>query len=485
MGVVRRRMLVCALLCVSAATAVARAQTFQNLVNFNGRNGIGPQFMTLIQGTDGNIYGSAVWGGNKSCGFLYGCGTLFKMTPAGALTTIYTFCSQPNCADGDDPSGLVLGTDENFYGTTFEGGANTSCPGGCGTVFKITSGGVLTTLYSFSGADGNAPVAALVQGSDGNFYGTTLDGGANDSCSSGCGTVFQITPSGRLTTLHSFDGNDGAQPYANLVEGSDGNFYGTTYGGGANGQGTVFKITPAGVLTTLHSFDYTDGAGPFAGLIQASDGNFDGTTQSGGTYDYGTAFKITPAGKLTTVITFNGSNGIYPDGPLVQATDANFYGTTNIGGQFACGTVFKLAPGGLVTTLYAFTGNNGDTDDGCAPYGGLFQATNGTLYGSTYGGGEFFNVCAGGCGTIFSENIGVGPFVISVPASGKVGGSVIILGTDLSGASAVTFNGTAAKFRVVSATEIATAVPAGATTGTVQVVTPGGTLSSNVPFVVR
>jgi uncharacterized repeat protein (TIGR03803 family) len=187
---------------------------------------------------------------------------------------------------------------------------------------------------------------------------------------------------------------------------------------------------------------------------------------------------------LTTIVNFNGGNGEQPSAPLVQATDGNFYGTTNIGGGWACGTVFEIAPGGLVTTLYTFTDDSNNNDDGCAPYGGFFQATNGVLYGDTGGGGNFFNrnLCPSGCGTIFSENIGVGPFVITVPTAAKQGGAVMVLGTNLGGTTSVTFNGTAATFQVVSPTEITTTVPSGATTGTVQVVTPGATLKSNVAF---
>ena len=171
-------------------------------------------------------------------------------------------------------AGLVQGSDGNFYGTTYVGGAN-----GDGTVFKTTPSGTLTTLYSFAGSDGDTPVAGLVQSRDGNFYGTTSAGGVNDG-----GTVFKITPSGTLTTLYSFAGNgsDGANPFAELVQGSDGNFYGTTLSGGENNDGTVFKITPSGTLTTLYSFAGSDGDQAYAGLVQGSDGNFYGTTYAGG-----------------------------------------------------------------------------------------------------------------------------------------------------------------------------------------------------------
>jgi len=189
--------------------------------------------------------------------------------------------------------------------------------------------------------DGAWPYAGLVQASDGNFYGTTTGGGAN-----GAGTVFKVTPAGRLTTLYNFcyqgyPCSDGGDPYAGLIQATDGNFYGTTLGGGASGDGTVFKITPSGTLTTLYNFGGADGAVPYGGLIQATDGNFYGTTSGGGASGDGSVFKITPSGTLTTLHSFADSDGASPDG-LVQATDGNFYGTTYGGGAYGDGTVFRL-----------------------------------------------------------------------------------------------------------------------------------------------
>jgi uncharacterized repeat protein (TIGR03803 family) len=248
----------------------------------------------LLLASDGNFYGTTKEGGTNSClfgGSNYGCGTLFKMTPSGTLTTLYNFCSQSGCADGQEPGGLVQGTDGNLYGTTSAGG-NAACAGGCGTIFKITTTGTLTTLHSFHLTDGDNPGAGLIQATDGNFYGMTYSGGAsNSNCTTGtCGTVFKVTPAGALTTLHIFDYTDGANPSAALIQASDGNFYGTTGGGGncsnfAGGCGTVFKITPTGTLTMLHSFDRADGALPTT-LVQHSNGTFYGTTVRGGTNVY-------------------------------------------------------------------------------------------------------------------------------------------------------------------------------------------------------
>jgi uncharacterized repeat protein (TIGR03803 family) len=317
-------------------------------------------------------------------------------------------------------------------------------------------------LYSFAGMDGAYPWAGLVQATDGNFYGTTNYGGAYSD-----GTVFKITPAGTFTTLHSFDGTDGANPFAGLVQATDGSFYGTTYYGGASPDGTVFKITPAGTFTTLHSFDSTDGANPHAELVQATDGNFYGTTYYGGANSCGTVFKITAGGVLTTLHSFDFTDGAYPRARLVQATDGSFYGTTSYGGVL--GSVFKITARGVLTTLHSFAGQ----PEGSYPYAGLVQATDGNFYGTTYGNDD---------GTVFRLSVGLSPFVETEPTSGKVGAAVIILGTNLTGATSVRFNGTTAKFTVVSSSEIKTTVPAGATTGSVTVVTPSDTLKSNVVF---
>jgi uncharacterized repeat protein (TIGR03803 family) len=475
----------CALVLLCATTAIASpAQTFTTLHSFNGTDGANPN-RPLAQATDGNLYGTAFFGGaNGPCEYNPppdGCGTIFKITPSGRLTTLYSFCSQSGCTDGSEPTaGLVQSIDGSLYGTTEFGGANDSCTlngMGCGTVFKISPSGTLTTLHSFDSADGANPSAGLVRTTDGNLYGTTFYGGAN-----GGGTIFKITPSGTLTTLYSFcsqsDCADGELPAAALVQATDGNFYGTTLYGGANGYGTAFKINSGGRLTTLHSFDGEDGAYP-NGLVQAADGNFYGTTYEFGADGQGTVFKITPGGTLTTLHSFDGTDGNYPETGLVQATDGNFYGTTQLGGADSEGTVFRITPSGTLTTLHTF-----DATHGNEPTATLVQDTNGTIYGTTFAGGDI-SACPGGCGTVFSLSVGLGPFVETQPTSGKAGAAVKILGTNLTGATSVTFNGTPATFTVRSSSLITTMVPAGATGGRVQVVTPSGTLRSNVPFRVR
>ena len=254
----------------------------------------------------------------------------------------------------------------------------------------------LTTLHSFDIADGYYPVAALVQGTNGNFYGTTYLGGAN----SGGGTIFKITPSGTLTTVYNFGthSGDGISPTAALVQGNDGNFYGTTSQGGTqNSAGTVFKITANGTLTTLYNFcsvnqqgSCVDGVGPLGGLVLAANGEFYGTTYAGGLvgYDQGTVFKITPSGTLTTIYRFcsqpNCADGAAPKRRLIQAANGNFYGTTNRGGANGEGTVFKISPSGTLTTLHNFRSHRAAT----AQPTPLLQATDGNFYGTTYAGGK-------------------------------------------------------------------------------------------------
>jgi uncharacterized repeat protein (TIGR03803 family) len=466
-----------AVLALSAMTAIALpAQNFTTLFSFDKTDG-GKPGAALVQGADGDFYGTTYVGG------AHNHGTVFKITSSGALTTLYNFCSQRGCADGANPVGALVRTfSGEFFGVTLSGGANDLCGGGCGTVFSITPSGTLTTLYSFCShgncTDGANPEAGLVQAANGNFYGTTEGGGANPD-----GTVFEITPTGTLTTLYSFCSQskctDGNYPYAGLVQAASGDLYGTTSAGGANRGGTIFKITPSGTLTTVYDFcsqsKCADGNDSQTGLTLATDGALYGTTYMGGDSNFGTVFKVTPGGALTTLYSFcsqnNCTDGRNPAAGLVQATDGNFYGTTYGGVVNNYGTIFKISPGGTLTTLYRFQPTVGGN-----PVAALFQATNGDLYGTTQQWG------ANNWGTVFSLAVGLGTFVVTQPTGGNVGTVVKILGTDLAGATGVTFNGAAAVFEVVSSSEIITSVPAGATSGKVQVATSTGTLSSNMGF---
>jgi uncharacterized repeat protein (TIGR03803 family) len=397
-------------------SSLAQAQTLVTTVHFDNADGYTP-YSTLVQYSNGNFYGTTARGGANS-----NAGTVFTVAPNGTLTTLYSFCSQPNCTDGASPvPGLVLASDGNFYGTTFRGGSSQACLDGCGTVFKITPGGALTSLYSFCSqqdcADGSAPIGALVQGSDGNLYGTTWEGGViNSSCTNGCGTAFKVSLNGTLSTVHSFQGVDGALPTGTLIQATDGNFYGTTSQGGAQqnctvGCGTVFKITPGGTLSTKYNFcsqqGCSDGTIPRAGLVQGTDGNLYGTTQYGGITNSdcsggcGTVFKLTLSGALSTIYSFCAQSGCtdgsVPAAGLIQLSDGNFYSTTSQGGSLdcngaSCGTAFKLTPSGSLTTLHTFIG---PPSEGYQSLAGLALGVDGNLYGTTNLGGAF------NAGTVF------------------------------------------------------------------------------------
>src|SRR6266481_5046049 len=338
-----------------ATALVASAQTITTLHSFTFDDGANPNLVTPTQGGDGNIYATTSIGGSKTVKCF--CGTTFKMTPQGALTSV--------SSDGASPEApLTLGPGGKYYGTTAFGGANNF-----GTVFSITPSGTFKSLHSFSGAgEGQNPSAGLTLGSDGALYGVTY------------GTIFKITASGTFTKL-----SDVAPSLGSLLLAADGNMYGTTVAGGGVNLGSVFKLTPAGVVTVLHSFDGGDGANPEAGLVQASDGKL--------------------------------------------------YGTTVFGGHHGEGSIFSIATDGTLTTLYSFP--SFDHVDGANPFG-LMQHTDGKFYGTTSEGGTSINCDSFdsiGCGTMFSLDLGLGPFVTFVAPSGKVGSVIQILGTDLTGAT--------------------------------------------------
>jgi uncharacterized repeat protein (TIGR03803 family) len=476
----------CGLFLFCAVTAMAaHAQTLTTLLDFDGTNGRSPA--GLIQGFDGNLYGTTLFGGTPQVG------TAFKVTPTGTLTTLHTFCLKGGlCLDGRVPAGgLTQATNGTFFGPTNNGGTS-----GLGVIFSVTASGKFAVLHNFcslsSCADGEAP-NAVVQARNGNLYGTAPAGGA-----SFMGSVFELTLSGTLTVLHGFSGPDGASPAGALIQARNGNLYGTTVQGGASsgcavagvvGCGTVFEITPSGTLTTLHSFEGPDGQYPAEALVQAADGNFYGVTGGGGSgsgnqcaYGCGTVYKIGSAGKFTTLYNFcslpNCTDGNSPSS-LVQGTDGNFYGTTGVGGDSrGDGTIFKITPQGELTTLYHLC-SQPNCADGSNPQAALIQDTDGNFYGTTGNGGGSSDF-----GTIFRFSMGLGPFVKLLQDSGKVGETGYILGQGFTGATGVFLNGTPVSFTVVSDTLIRGIVPPGATTGFVTVETSGGTLTSNVSFYV-
>lgn len=418
----------------------------------------GPQF--VVQGRDGNIYSASTNGGMTNSG------AVFKVTPSGTLTVVSSLGNPGNNPFG----GLTLGTDGNFYGTTKLNGE------GPGTAFKVSPSGVETGLHIFgNGSDGACPYAAPIQATDGNHYGTTTTVCGFGSVSK----VYKLSSAGVLTTIYSFD--DGSNVTAPLVQGTDGNFYGVTAGGGTNPNGSVFKITPSGTLTVLHAFAGTDGSAPYGGLIQASDGNYYGVTSLGGTANAGVIYKITASGTFTPLHSLNGTtNGSGPGGSLIQATDGKLYGAAYAGGSSSLGTIFSITTSGTFSVLVNFNGTNGAN-----PNSPLRQNTNGVLYGDTYSGGDL-SMCGSGCGVFYSLNVGLGPFVSLVTTSGKVGSNVGILGQGFSSSSVVKFNGVKATTVTASGTHFLLAtVPAGATDGKVTVTTGTTTLTSAQKYIVH
>jgi uncharacterized repeat protein (TIGR03803 family) len=346
----------------------------------------------LVQGKDGLLYGTTFVGGTNYGSAIFEP-TIFRMRLSGEPTILFV-----SSGSEDSSCELVLGDDGSFYGATV-GGGNINGTVGNGTVFKFSSDGVFTLLYSFAGAtDGERPPDRLTQGKGGFLYGTTGEGGTN-----GFGTVFKIGTNGVLTTLYSFTGgNDGGGPNTALVLASDGNFYGTT------GFGTVFRITPDGSLTTIYTFPLLD-IGVFrhqtpGRLLQGNDSFLYGTTDNGGTNGAGSVYRLTLDGALTTLYSLTGSDDGGAPGWLLQANDGFLYGTTAFGGRGGNGTVFRIGTAGVLTTLYSFTGK-----DGSLPNSALVQANDGNIYGTTSRGGT------DGVGTIFRLNISSVPLLNLTP----------------------------------------------------------------------
>jgi uncharacterized repeat protein (TIGR03803 family) len=336
-----------------------------------GNDGAYPQ-AGLVEGSDGNFYGTTSAGGTNNEG------AVFSVSSAGGFRPVMSFVGG---FDGEEPQApLAQGDNGNFYGTTYQGGS-----AGNGVIFEMTAAGGLTSLYAFTnGADGANPAGGLAQGSDGNFYGSTVNGGANH-----VGVLFRLSPQGALTVLHALTNRvEGAHPQGGLLAGSDGNFYGTTYQGGASSEGAIFQMTPAGAVTPMYAFtNGADGGYPKGGLVEGLDGNFYGTTTLGGTNNQGTIFKVTPQGVLTPLYSFtNGADGATPECALALGADGSFYGTATNGGSQGVGVVYKVTAAGVLTPLYSFT--NGV--DGAMPVAGLVEGADGNFYGAASSGGTYF-----------------------------------------------------------------------------------------------
>jgi uncharacterized repeat protein (TIGR03803 family) len=476
---------VCAILFFLATCDIAsQAQTFSTITNLSSYDSQ-PNLEYLIQGTDGNLYGTTNGGGLGK-----DAGTVFFADLQGNVSTIMDFCSypqNPGCNYGYMPSsGVIQGTDGDLYGVTYQAGGLYQLVPCCN---RSTLNNIHCSVYVCLNVLYDTYFAFGVPVEDGsNLFGTASYGGTGGFCSigNGCGTIYRVSSNGKeITTLYDFCSEpgcaDGSFPSSSLVLAADGRFYGITYSGGVTGNGTIFKIRSSGSFTLLHTLANAEGSGAYGRLIQGTDGNFYGATPTGGANGSGTVFKMTPKGTVTVLYNFCAQpncadgNGSYYG--LVQGNDGNLYGTTGGGGAYGGGTVFQITPEGTYTVVHNFAGT-----DGSGP-NGLMQHTNGTFYGTTYSGGA--NLCGtSDCGTIFSLSMGLGPFIETLPARGGAGRHVTILGSNLEGATSVSFNGTPAAFEVVSATEITTVVPAGAETGAVQVITPSGMLFSNSAFVV-
>lgn len=454
--------------------AMVQAQTFTPLADFTTEIGGGPG-SPLIQGLDGNLYGTAGASGIGSGG------AVFAATSSGTISDLFSFCKDKTCPTGRGPYlGLLQISNGSFFGFTVGSSFN-------GTLFRLSASGVINNLFTFCAGDcipdGESPRTNLIEARNGDLYGTTNAGGTHSN-----GTIFKLTTSGTLTTVYDFcqltNCADGGGPlgFGSLIQASDGNLYGVTRNGG-KGFGTIYQLSPSGTPKTIYKFckggagshPCLDGSQP-DGLVEGLDGNFYGVASGAGVHGGGVFFKVTRYGGLTVLYNFCSltgcADGIGPTG-LTLGSDGNFYGTTaNLGSNGAVpNTIFQITPTGVYTVLYS---TDVQTQSSVLS---VMQSTDGNFYGTNSLGG------ANNLGTFFKISTGLGPFVKALRPYGHIGQTAYILGTGLTGSSSVTFNGTAATtFSVVSDSEITAVIPTGATTGTLQVVTPGGTLSSVVKF---
>ncbi len=422
----------------------------------------------IAQGRDGSLYGTTPGGGAN------GAGAIYRFTPSsGVMEVIYSFPTVSNIDPVNAPAGLTLGTDGNFYGASIGGGTSN-----LGTLFRVTPSGVLTTLHSFNGTDGAFPYAPPIEGRDGNFYGVTQQGGTNS------GAAYKLNPRTmvltRISTVPQI-------PEAPLTLATDGYFYGTAHSGGSHGFGMVFRMSATGVVKPIYNFNQSDGATPVGPVVQGIDGNLYGTTSAGGDANGdGVIFKMTTSGKILFRHLFNGADGSVPLGGLVQASDHNFYGVTSAGGA-GFGTLYSVSPSGVFSpTPYNFD----KPTTGTSPELTLVQHTSGPLYGDTVDGGTIIEENGGGPGggqgTFYNANANtlLPAYISLVSTAGLVGTQVEVLGQGFLGSANVSFNGVPAASTVVSDTDLLATVPSGANTGQVTVVTSSSSLTSTKIFAV-
>ncbi len=388
------------LLFLTLTVQTAQGQTYRAIYNFTGgANGAGP-ITGLTMDAAGNLYGTTVWGGTSGCDGLFGCGTVFRLSPTGTgwfYSRLYSF----NWGDGSGPdSRVVFGPDGSLYGATASGGGR-----GGGTIFKLTptgntwpnflAGWTETVLYSFVGRDdGDGPWGDIMVDQSGFVYGATIIGGTHD-----CGTIYELW-AGQKSTLHSFScPPDGNGPEAGVIIDAAGRLAGTTATGGLYQFGTVYELTPPGDIVRYNFQPGATGYLPLGELIKDQSGNLYGTTSHGGLGGGGTVFMLTPSWDFTVLYSFTGYGG--PSGTLAMDAEGNLYGTTGAGGTYSAGNVYKLTRWGsswIYTSLHDFSFG----EDGGAPQGGVTLDANGNIFGTTKYGGWFGPGCETyGCGVVW------------------------------------------------------------------------------------
>jgi uncharacterized repeat protein (TIGR03803 family) len=462
------------------------AGTVKVLHNFTDVTAYSPQ-SGLTLGTDGNLYGTTAAGFNNNNG---NAGTIFRISTSGAFKVLHYFNTG---IDGSVPyAPPIQATDGNFYGTTGYGKN-----GVFGSVYKMTPTGGVTPLVANLG--GHA--AGIMQGTDGNFYGTVRP----PAGTARSGVIFRMTPAGKYTVLHNFNGypTDGYDPAGTVIQASDGNFYGTTVTGGTNNTGTIYKITPAGAYKVLFTFPpITDGRLPIAGLVQGTDGYLYGIAGLGGTDNRGTLFRVTYTGAFTVVYNVNYTDGCNAQVPLFQHTNGTFFSDSYECGTHSEGVVYSLKVGlhpfiALVTTLgkagqtIEILGN-GLTGTTSVKFG-TGSATSFIVVSDTYmtavvpatGTTGVVTVGTPSGFRVSSKKFRVLPVISSFsPTGGPVGSQVVITGTGLTQTTKVTFGGVAATNFTQSATQVTAIVPSGAVTGKIGITTSGGVATSSGTFTV-